>query len=255
MILIFATFAYDQLDMIRGHRRKGFVDPPKPLADEAETEKPKNSPKKEEKKQRSPSPIMVDCDLDVTPPTALPTAAPVTEMRNKRLFDSSGFHDPKSALQPAKIRFRKMKSTHTIELSENSSNEFESFNDSQSSPNPTVPLSSAEEPKTLAEQMKLDQKQPTTAPLSPTKLETEGAQPSSPPQDDELPSLKRSRRIKITPRREILGKPSEEKAIECPKIAMPTPIVTQPSIPYTCSQQNMILAQYQPTLGMSFEIY
>lgn len=234
--------------MIRGHRRKGFVDPPKPITvDLTATEAPQNSSKAIEEKQRSPSPIAIDSDLNVTPPTA------VTEVRNKRLFDSSGFHDPKSALQPAKIRFRKMKSTPTEELLEISSNELQSSNNSPPSPTLIAPSSIVEDSTPLTESFKLEQEQPTPISHSQTILDTQSAQPLSPPQNNELPSLKRGRRIKITPRRDTLIKPTQkEKENECPKVSMPTPTIIQPSFPYTCNQQNMILSQYQPNLGMVF---
>lgn len=238
--------------MIRGHRRKGFVDPPKPVVDEKATETPKEpqeSPKAREEKQRSPSPITMECDLNVTPPSA------VIEVRNKRLFDSSGFHDPKSALQPAKIRFRRMKSTPTEELLEISSNESKASDDSLPSSTIKALLAAVEDSTPPAESSEQSKQSQPTPILDETICisDTESEQPSSPPQSNELPTVKRGRRIKITPRRDTLtNSENPKKETDCPKNVQQAPATIQPiSLPFTCNQQNAMLSSFQPSLGIS----
>lgn len=222
------------LDMIRGHRRKGFVDPPKPIADTASTELLKPS-KIIEEKQRSPSPIIIECDLTTSPP---PTT---TEVRNKRLFDSSGFHDPKSALQPAKIRFRKMLSTSTEVTSQTLSNELKLS--SISPPSPT-PVSTIQSSTSLAESLQSQQKQPAS-----TLLNRQNMQPLNSSEINKPLTIKRGRRIKITPRRDPLTNLSQ-KASGWPKqFLQHAPAIFHPSFPYACSQQRTILSELQP-LGM-----
>lgn len=204
--------------MIRGHRRKGFVDPPKSIADTASTEVPPKSSKTIEKKQRSPSPSSI--------------------MRNKRLFDSSGFHDPKRALQPAKIRCGKMKLSPTEEPVETSLlNPLESFSICPPSPMLKTPMSNVEHSPSLTASLQSQQKQPTLSSDNPTTLDTQSTQPLGPFEISKSPTVKRSRRMKVTPTREWLMN-SSLKSIE------------NSNFPNAGNQQRTALSERQPKLGM-----
>lgn len=171
--------------MIRGHRRKGFVDPPKSIDDTSSTEVPPKPSKTMKEKQRPPSPSFI--------------------MRNKRLFDSSGYHDPKHALQPAKIRCGKMKLSPTEEPIETSFlNPLESFSICPPSPILKTPVSNIEHSPSLTASLQSQQKQPTPSSDNPTTLDTQSTQPLGPSVISKSPTVKRNRRMKVTPTREWL---------------------------------------------------
>lgn len=216
--------------MIRGHRRKGFKDPPKPIFAIAPTEIPKTI----EEKHRTPSP------------------STVPEVRNKRLFDSSGYHDPKNALQPAKIRLRKMKLTPTKEsLQTSPPNTLESPSIiSQPSPTLKAPLFTIEDLSSPAASLQPQQKQPAPPPTlhSQTIVDTQNSRPLNPLETNKPPAIKRGRRIKITPRREPLINLSQ-KAIGWPKISQHLPAIIHPNFSYV-NQRIAVLSEHQPNLGM-----
>lgn len=225
--------------MIRGHRRKGFKDPPKPVV--APVEIPR--PSAHEKLIKMPSPIKKTCDKRIVPST-------VPEVRNKRLFDSTGFHDPKNALLPAKLRLKPTKESSQTA----SSNELKSSSICSPSPILIEPLSSTKHSNSLAVPIQCQQKQP-IAPPPPTILHNkpisnkQNKRPPNPSETNKSAATKRGRRIKITPRRETNTK-SPEKAIERPKISQCVPSVIRPNFPYAPNQRVAVLSDHQSNLSM-----
>lgn len=183
--------------MIRGHRRKGFTDPPKPMDDIAR------------------SSIVINPNLMTTPSTTL-------EIRNKRLFDSLGCHDPKNALQPAKIRVRKMNIVPTNDSMQTLSSS------SMNLPLPTVQHSSSvaaySQPQQQHYQATFDVKI-----LSETK--------------------NRGRRIKITPRRDSLANLTHNQ-IGWPNSFQHKPAAVLPHFPNVSNRRVTVLSELQANLSM-----
>lgn len=230
--------------MIRGHRRKGFKNPPMSNGAIASEETPKPS-KRVEEKQCSPSPIKKNCGIINIAPSTIP------EVRNKRLFDSSGFHDPKNALQPAKIRLRKMKFTLEKETPQTSSSNVLKFpsNIHPSSPKPIAPLSTTEHSYSLAASLQPQQKQqPPPILHSQTKLNTKNTLALNSSETKRPSAIKHGRRIKITPRRDLITNLSE-KLIGSPKISQHMPAIMHPNSPYASNQRIAILSDHQSNFG------
>lgn len=200
--------------MIRGHRRKGFKDPPKPNGAEALTDIPNLAEEAEETQQKQQSHLSTEKNRDSI------------IIRNKRLFDSFGNHDPKNALLPAKLRHRGMNRTPT---------EY-SFPESSSTSHVSPPSRT------------IQQTPPTIMNSKPEQLDTQDTNSANTP-----PATKRCR-IKITPKRGSSAYlPQNEN--ECPEIPQHTPAFAypslDPSVPNVYNPQISVSSENHLNFGMS----
>lgn len=238
--------------MIRGHRRKGFKDPPKPVnvatpteisnLTETPVELTIRSPKDVQQKHQMDSPI--DKSHDCHDTIAAQTIEPV--LRNKRLFDSSGYHDPKNALQPAKIRLRRLKLTpkkNSLQVTPSTSPEILA---PQASP-PTFQQSSSIVMNSQTQQIYSE-----TTPVShnQTVSDTQNMQSLNPTETNRSPAIRRGRRIKITPRRDMSIKFQSQNSIGRPKMLQYMPATAYSNVQNVYSPQISVLSQNQMNLGM-----
>lgn len=159
--------------MIRGHRRKGFQDPPKSIVDNAPIDYPKQTTEEVE--------IVFNSALQQSPNRS---PSPTVDNNNNNSLKRCASHDPKNALQPAKIR---LKVSPTRDLSPDSSlnaSPIESSPSSSSSSSSSVSL--------------IDQSEPSISPNAENQtISDQNMQPSN-----SCETTKPGRRIKMTPTRD-----------------------------------------------------
>lgn len=186
--------------MIRGHRRKGFSDPPIPMN------------------------VIAPTETIVINPNIMPTPSTTLEIRNKRSFDSLGCHDPRNALQPAKIRIRK-----TNIAPKNDCLQTLTPNALESSSSMNLPLPTVQHSSSVTTHLRSQQHH--------NQMTFDVQNPSE--------TKKRCRRIKITPRRDSLANLTH-KQIGWPNFFQHKPATVHP---YFLNRRVAVLSALQANLS------